>query len=59
MKRALKLKDIRITIIVEPKTSNIILVLKVAILKFKAIGVIQEARSLVIRIMPKPTRVLY
>ena len=59
LKRALKLKNIRITIIVKPKTSNIILVLKVAVLEFEAVGVVQEARSLVIRIIPKPTRLLY
>jgi hypothetical protein len=43
----------------KPKTSNVVLKLKIIMLRFKATEVVQEAGSLVIRIMLKPTRLLY
>lgn len=59
LKRALELEDVRITVVLEPETSNVVLVLKVVVLEFEATEVVQEAGSLVIRTILEPTRPSY
>jgi hypothetical protein len=40
LKRALKLENVQITVVLKPKTSNIMLILKVVMLGFKATKVV-------------------
>jgi hypothetical protein len=45
--------------VLKPKTSNVVLILKIVVLGFKATKVIQEAGLLIIRIILEPIRLLY